>query len=344
MGCSKEPEGPLVDEKEGEDKKVVERMIKVDTTTAEYSAWNLHYRMGVGVNISTFEAPCEGCWSGTWDSKYPQIIKNKGFSSVRLPVRYDNKVGAAPDYTIDPDWMNRITEVIDQILSQRLVCILDFHHINSLDENPSQENQDMFVKVWEQLSFHYKDYSDNLIFELYNEPKGEMTDEILNAIYKRAYAKIREFNQERVIIFGGNRWNNTYDLVNDVWIPENDRFVMGTFHRYKPNEFTHQKEGDNVKFSGTPEEIAMAQDGMQEVSDWSDRTGIPVLLGEFGSVKWGGTTSRVRWTQAVVDGAKKHDFSMAYWCFNGAVPDGWLIYNTFGNEQWLHSITSVILN
>ena len=347
IACNEEAEKPIVEEKEEEkvvDEKEVEKVLrqyKVDTITAEFSAWNFLYRIGTGINLSVFEAPCEGCWSGTWQDYHAMDIKSKGFQSVRLPVRYDNKVGSAPDYEIDPTWMSRIDHVIDKILDQGLVCILDFHHINSLDDDPSQANQDMFVKVWEQLSLQYKDYSENLLFELYNEPKGNMTDEILNDIYQRAYAKIREYNPKRVIIIGGNKWNNAYDLINDVWFPENDKFVMGTFHRYKPNEFTHQKQGDNVNFMGTAEEIALAQDYFKEVSAWSDQTGIPVLLGEFGSVKWGGLDSRIRWTKAVVDGAKEHDFSMTYWCLAGGLPEGWNIYQ---NGIWKEELVEVLID
>lgn len=333
IACANQPEENISSEKD--------KLPKHDTT--EFSAWTMHYRIGKGVNIGcTFESETEGSWSGYWQDNYPEVIKQKGFTSVRLPVRYHNKVGEAPAYTIDPEWMNRIDQVVNQILDQGLVCILDFHHINSLNENPSQENQDMFVKVWEQLSQHYQDYTENLVFELYNEPHDNMTDEILNDIYKRAYAEIRKTNPERVIIFGGNNWNNTNALVEDLWVPKDDKFVMGTFHRYKPNEFTHQDEEDNVKFMGTKEEIAMAEDGMDKVAAWSDKHNIPVLLGEFGSVEYGGTDSRVRWTKAVVRAAEYYDFSMTYWCFNGCTSAGWNLYNPETNE-WEEEIVEVVL-
>lgn len=314
-----------------------------DAKERSFTAHEMNKLIGVGINIGcTFESSQEKSWSGYWRDDYPEVIKAKGFQSIRLPVRYDNKVGEAPDFKIDPQWMNRIDHVINLILNEGLVCILDFHHINSLNEEPSTENQDMFVKVWEQLSRHYKDYSKKLVFELYNEPHDKMTDEILNSIYKRAYAAIRETNPARVIVMGGNKWNNTNDLINDMWFPENDQYIIGTFHRYKPNEFTHQDEDDNVPFNGTTDEIALAQDMMKEVAEWSEKNDIPVLLGEFGSAKWGGLESRVRWTKAVVEGVRKYDFSMTYWCFNGCTPDGWSIFDP-GENEWLNEIVEVIL-
>ena len=37
----------------------------------------------------------------------------KGFNLIRVPVTWAEHVGPAPEYTINPDWMNRVKEVVD---------------------------------------------------------------------------------------------------------------------------------------------------------------------------------------------------------------------------------------
>ena len=66
-----------------------------------------------------------------------QRIRAAGFTTVRIPVRWSNKAGDGPDYTIDPKWMARVTEVVDQALAADLNVILNDHHFNALDADPA---------------------------------------------------------------------------------------------------------------------------------------------------------------------------------------------------------------
>ena len=51
-----------------------------------------------------------------------------GFTSVRIPVTWLGKVGAAPDYTIDADYLNRVAEVVGYAENAGLNAIINIHH------------------------------------------------------------------------------------------------------------------------------------------------------------------------------------------------------------------------
>ena len=52
----------------------------------------------------------------------------KGLNLIRVPVTWAEHVGPAPEYTINPDWMNRVKEVVDYVYHAGAYVILDTHH------------------------------------------------------------------------------------------------------------------------------------------------------------------------------------------------------------------------
>lgn len=120
-------------------------------------------------------------------------IKNAGFSTVRIPVSWHNHLDA--DFNINPDWMAKVSDIVDYSLSQGLYVILNIHHDNekasgftSPDYDPSWAagNKDCYIypdkehldssinyvtKIWEQLGAEFKDCDDHLVFETMNEPR-----------------------------------------------------------------------------------------------------------------------------------------------------------------------------
>lgn len=120
-------------------------------------------------------------------------IKDAGFSTVRIPVSWHNHLDS--DFNINPDWLGKVSDIVDYSLSQGLYVILNIHHDNekasgftSPDYDPSwaSGNKDCYIypdkehldssinyvtKIWEQLGEEFKDCDNHLIFETMNEPR-----------------------------------------------------------------------------------------------------------------------------------------------------------------------------
>jgi len=97
--------------------------------------------------------------------KYFPIIKQAGFSLIRVPIRW-----AGPCRT-----RTRLHDLIPlssagSIGSWRrrqkngLIAILDYHNDDDLMHHPDA-NADRFVTTWKQIAEHYKDAPTTILFE-----------------------------------------------------------------------------------------------------------------------------------------------------------------------------------
>ncbi|MEL6687932.1 MAG: cellulase family glycosylhydrolase, partial [Pseudomonadota bacterium] len=91
-------------------------------------------------------------------------IKSKGFDTVRIPVRWDDYTGGAPDYTIDPAFAARVQTIVDNALSQDLNVILNIHHFHEIMDAP-EAYMPKLKRMWEQISLQFADYPPTLWFE-----------------------------------------------------------------------------------------------------------------------------------------------------------------------------------
>src|SRR2546423_13824394 len=78
-------------------------------------------RLGRGINLgNALEAPREGAWGVTLKAEYFKAIKDAGFDSVRLPVKWSAHAPAEPPYAIDPEFAARVDWAIDEALKNKL--------------------------------------------------------------------------------------------------------------------------------------------------------------------------------------------------------------------------------
>ena len=63
-------------------------------------------RLGRGVNFgNALEAPKEGEWGVTLKAEYFKAIKDAGFDSVRLPIKWSAHAKTTAPYTLDPAFL-----------------------------------------------------------------------------------------------------------------------------------------------------------------------------------------------------------------------------------------------
>jgi endoglucanase len=266
------------------------------------------------------EAPNEGEWGLTVRQEYFDLIKEAGFDFVRLPVRWNTHAGESSPYTIDPAFFARVDEIVNGASERNLAVIVDFHHYEELALDP-WGHKDRFLAIWQQIAEHYQDHPSNVLFELLNEPNGELNAALWNQYAQEAFAIVRETNPTRDIIMGPVNWN-AYDWVTTLDMPEDEHIIV-TFHYYLPFEFTHQGaewvDGSNpwlgTTWDATEGEKAEITAHFKMVAEWARRHNVRVLLGEFGAYSKADLNSRLRWTEYVAREAERYGFAWSYWEF-----------------------------
>jgi endoglucanase len=279
--------------------------------------------IGRGVNIgNALESPKEGDWDVTLEEGYFQLIKDAGFNSIRLPVRWDSHAAEKAPYTIDPNFFARIDWAIKNATSRNLVLIMNMHNYYDFFNDPNN-HKERFLAIWQQIAERYKDYPDTLLFEAINEPQGNLQNvPAWNAMLKEWLAVVRKSNPNRIVVIGSANFNNFYE-VKSLDLPKDDRKIIVTFHYYSPLKFTHQgapwtpdsNKTLGMKWTGSDQEKRAIARDFVVVANWGKENNRPIYLGEFGSYSKADPNSRAQWTKAVADEASSQGFSFTYWEF-----------------------------
>jgi endoglucanase len=279
-------------------------------------------KLGRGINLgNALDAPKEGDWGVTLKPAYFKIIKEAGFDTVRLPVKWSAHAAADAPYTIDPKFAERVDWAIDQALANKLNVIVNVHHYNDIDADPDK-HLPRLIGLWQQIAARYKDRPDGVYFELLNEPHEKLIEAKWNAAIPKLLAEVRKTNPTRPVIVGPAFWNAIWAL-DKLELPKDDRHLILTVHYYDPFEFTHQgaswvKGSDKWKgqqWVGSDAEQAAIRKQFDKAAAWAKAHDRPVFLGEFGAYEAADMESRARWTRFVAREAEKLGFSWAYWEF-----------------------------
>jgi endoglucanase len=290
-----------------------------------------------GINIgNTMEPPQEGWWGNPpVQQRAFDDYKNAGFTAIRIPITWDAHTSNTPPYTIDSTWMARVDTVVSWGLRRGLLIIINAHHETWLKtaladtaKNPAHADSCVarFDSIWSQIATHFKDKSDSLIFEMINEPYP-MADSNVNKLNARVLKIIRETNPTRIVAFSGYMWSNSDELVTAEIPDTSDKFLIGYYHSYDPWPFGLQGPGTY----GSASDIAATKAKFDQVTTWSTRNNIPVILGEFGYMKNCAYNSRMCAYATVVDQALQHGVGAFAWDDGGDFP----IYNrtTYGFNE-----------
>lgn len=277
---------------------------------------------GRGINLgNALEAPNEGEWGVRLEASYFDAIKEAGFDSIRLPVRWSNHAEYVPPYAINETFLARVDWAVEQALSRGLQVVLNVHHYAEMDERPD-EHRERFLGLWAQIAEHYRDRPATLAFELLNEPHDRLTAAKWNAILKEALAIVRKTNPTRTVVVGPTAWNGI-DELKSLALPEDDRNLVVTVHYYGPFSFTHQGApwlGTKApplgkQWTGSEAERTAVTRDFDAAALWSLKHKRPIYLGEFGALNTADLESRARWTKFIAAEAANRKMGSAYWEF-----------------------------
>ena len=282
----------------------------------------LNQSLGRGINMgNALDAPSEGEWDVIIKDEYFKTIKDAGFNSVRIPIRWSAHADTLAPYTIDPVFLDRVHHVVGKALEQNLAVVINTHHYNPLFDEPDKHKARLLA-IWHQVGVSFKDYPSEVIFEPLNEPHAKLTPAIWNQWIPILIKELRSTNPDRTLMFGTANWGGISKL-DSLVIPEKERNVIVTIHYYDPHHFTHQgtswSEGSDawlgLTWAAEGEQLAEMQKDFDIIAAYSKKYNRPIYLGEFGAFSRADEASRVAWTASVVNACEDRGFSWAYWEF-----------------------------
>jgi endoglucanase len=243
-----------------------------------------------------------------------------------------------------PDsWWQTLDWIVKNAQANQLAVILDLHNFTDVaaDANGFKPK---IMAFWKQVSEHFKDAPDTILFELLNEPNGKLTAELWNTYLAEALKTIRATNPTRTVIVGPASWNGMSSLPT-LKLPQDDRNLIVTVHYYLPMTFTHQgaswsKETANLSGVtwGTDAEIAKMQADFRKADQWSKDNRRPIFLGEFGAYDKAPMESRIRYISTAARTAESLGWAWGYWQFDS----DFILYD-MAKGQWVEPILKALI-
>ena len=127
--------------------------------------------------------------------------------------------------------------IVTNASAAHLNVIIDLHEFEATAKDAAG-NKDRFLAFWRQVAPRFQNAPSSVVFEILNEPNGEITPDVRNQYLAEALAVIRQ-STERVII-GPAFWNSIGSHLDELRLPDKDRHIIVTVHYYTPMSFTHQ--------------------------------------------------------------------------------------------------------
>ena len=290
---------------------------------------------------SALEAPNEGEWGYRVRRADLVRLKEAGFDTIRLPVRWSVHADMEAPFAIDPDLLMRVDEIVGWASEIGLNIVVNVHHYDLLNEDPDT-HEPRLEAIWQQLSEHYAGAQDSVIFETINEPHTNMTTVRTDALNRRLLAKLRVDHPDRWVILGTAFWGNLDALEESK--PDYDPNVILTYHDYSPFDFTHQGASwtDQTETGlrwGTRRDIAAMMTNLDTAVAIQDRIRMPVFVGEFGVYQGVPVEQRALWTRTMRTGLEARGMAWCYWDFAGSLN----VYDV-DTEAWLPEIKAALLD
>ncbi|NJK98609.1 MAG: glycoside hydrolase family 5 protein [Bacteroidales bacterium] len=297
-------------------------------------------------------------------------IKSLGCDVVRLPINLHFMTLGAPNYTLDPLFLEFLDQVVDWAEELQINLILDNHTFDP-QTNTDPNVGTILVKVWKQMAEHYKDRSEYILYEILNEPHGITTTQ-WGQIQQNAIDAIRQVDNRHTIIVGASGYNSYNEMKN---LPAySDTKLIYTFHFYDPFIFTHQGASWNtpsmVPLAGVPfpyssstmpacpaalkgswVESAMnnyANDGtvakvkqlIDIAVDFKNTRNATIFCGEFGVyIPNSNNADRVYWYEVVRKYLEEKGIPWTIWDYTG----GFGIFKKGSDELFEHDLNTPLL-
>ena len=310
--------------------------------------WNL------GNTLDAWDEENKGVDSETsWGN--PKTTKNmikeiakKGFKTIRIPTTWKNHL-IDKKYTIDPEWMKRVKEIVDWCIENDLYVILNDHHDNAdLTKGlisygkgyfpllkDVEESKRFLFNIWRQITIAFNQgYDHHLIFEPLNEPrlKGHQNEwnfkkddpdceeacEVLNQYLDLIVQTIRESggnNYKRFIMITPLSASFNSAMNSDLIFPtdyynRNNKLILSV-HMYDPYDFTMSKDLTLNVFKD--EYKSSLEENFIQLYNKFIREGYSIIIGEFDARNKNNLEERIKWGDYYIKAARRYGISCVIW-------------------------------
>lgn len=231
------------------------------------AGWNLGNDLDTS-NI-TSNSSSYSPWCGVKSTKQMFAnVKSAGFDFIRIPITWKDHYNTSTG-KINEQWMAYAKEVVQNAVDAGFVAVINLHHDGAdnnswLNVSKADDSRDEYLEVtsqftdfWSQISYAFRDFGSNLMFESLNEIHDggwgwgiNLKDDGLN------YAILNRWSQAFCTVVRSGWGNNSYrylafngycsnpDLTVDAFeFPKDssasdgiNRFAL-SFHYYQPVSF-----------------------------------------------------------------------------------------------------------
>jgi aryl-phospho-beta-D-glucosidase BglC (GH1 family) len=253
------------------------------------------------------------------------IIAAKGFKTLRVPVRWDDSYSNPSTYTIKPEFMNRVEEVVNYGLQNGMYVIINIHHNDlqsmvSTDPSVQKRVKEEMTAIWKQVGTRFKNYGDMLILETVNEPRMEEDWNGITALYE-CVNEYNEVSRAAIRSTGGNNSSRlimmpTYAASSDspkisTWKKlANDDMIAVSIHAYLPFDFAFDGKGHS---NWTESDYYDLNAVFLRLNSTFIKKGLPVVMGEFGATGKENVADREKFAKAYAKFAKKYHMPCIWW-------------------------------
>ena len=231
----------------------------------------------------------------------------------------------APDYTVDPAWLQRVSDVVDMVLERDMYVLVNVHHdswtwadVTQASANNTQI-EDKFYRLWYQIGTKLACKSSFLAYEPINEPPGTTAAHAaelrkLEDLFLKAIIDAGGFNPQRVVTLNGPQENS--DLTSQYFVrPTNITNPWAIqYHYYSPYPFIFSAWGSTI-WGSDQDKAALEADIANIRNNFTD---VPLIIGEWAASPVATeTAARWKYFDFFVRTAAKYNTTTVLWD-NGA--------------------------
>ena len=317
-------------------------MVSCQSGSKAVDAFEQNEKLGRGVNILGYDPIWDSFEKARFKEHHFKLIREAGFNTVRMnlhPFRHMDST----TFELRDDWWKVLDWAVENALANDLMVILDMHEYYAMADDPVAR-KDMWLTFWKQVAERYQNSSDDVLFELLNEPNGKLNSELWNDFLLEGLAVVRNSNPHRTVIIGPAQYNQINQL-DSLILPEKDRNIIVTIHYYSPMDFTHQGASwagradlRDVRWLGTAEDKQAIMDDFAKAQNWSKKHNRPLFLVEFGVYDKADIESRTKYLSFVTRTVENLGWSWAYWQFDS----DFILYD-IDNEHWIEPVLKALI-
>lgn len=320
-----------------------------DKTGMEQDALDWTKEIVMGWNLgNSLECPNnETDWGNPRNTKEMiHAVHEAGFNAIRIPVRWINHITDPATMAVDANWMSRVQEIVDWCLDEDMYVVINTHHEEWLEVNPTkakqEENSRKLASLWSNIATHFRDYDQRLVFAGTNEVRrsdwgspNKEQQEVQNAFNQAFVDAVRATggkNYYRNLVvqtFACSPWHG----LSGFTIPEDkvERRLSVEVHYYDPYGYglLTDNPANNYYYWGTAykDKGKIPNDNEQTQANLFDRLrntwaakGLGIVIGEYGVTNHYQESDRETqqenmqyYLKTLVSNARARGFAAFYW-------------------------------